>query len=126
LPLIFSSFHATYGATEEEARRLVREKNEAIDFERGRAQVAAMLGGGVDLSEVALDATLPESLLPEVSSVNRCRGRVEIVSGYAREGYTPRELIIAAQDTGHWTVGAPRSSSPTRSRSGSGPASWTC
>ncbi|HET6257512.1 MAG TPA: LLM class flavin-dependent oxidoreductase [Pseudonocardia sp.] len=37
LPLIFSSFHATYGATEEEARRLVREKNEALDFDLGRA-----------------------------------------------------------------------------------------
>jgi FMN-dependent oxidoreductase (nitrilotriacetate monooxygenase family) len=104
LPLIFSSFHATYGATEEEARRLVREKNEALDVERGRAQVADMLGGGVDLSEVALDATLPESLLPDVSSVNRRRGRVEIFSGYARKGYTLRELIIAAQDTGHWAV----------------------
>lgn len=104
LPLIFSSFHATYGATEEEARRLVRERHEAIDFERGRAQVADMLGGGVDLSEPPLDAPLPESLLPDVTTVNRRRGRVDIFTGYARQGYTLRELIIAAQDTGHWAV----------------------
>jgi alkanesulfonate monooxygenase SsuD/methylene tetrahydromethanopterin reductase-like flavin-dependent oxidoreductase (luciferase family) len=41
LPLIFSSFHATFGATEKEARRLVRERQDAIDFEAGRALVAA-------------------------------------------------------------------------------------
>ncbi|MDQ1033812.1 FMN-dependent oxidoreductase (nitrilotriacetate monooxygenase family) [Streptomyces sp. V3I8] len=104
LPLIFSSLHATYGATEEEAQRLVRERREAIDFERGRAQVADMLGGGVDLSEIPLDSKLPESLLPDVTSVNRRRGRVEIFAGYARQGYTLRELVIAAQDTGHWAA----------------------
>ncbi|MFC1408844.1 NtaA/DmoA family FMN-dependent monooxygenase [Streptacidiphilus sp. N1-12] len=104
LPLIFSSFHATYGATEEEARRLVREKAEAIDFEAGRALVADMLGGGVDLSEAALDRPLPESLLPDIRSVNRRRGRVDIFTGYARSGYTLRELVVAAQDTGHWAA----------------------
>ena len=104
LPLIFSSFHATYGATEEEARRLVREKQEAIDFEHGRTQVANMLGGNVDLSEAKLDEKLPETLLPQLDSVHRRRGRVEIFSEYVRQGYTLRELIIAAQDTGHWTA----------------------
>jgi alkanesulfonate monooxygenase SsuD/methylene tetrahydromethanopterin reductase-like flavin-dependent oxidoreductase (luciferase family) len=63
-----------------------------------------MLGGGVDLSELPLDQPLPDSLLPELSSVNRRRGRVEIFSGYARRGYTLRELVVAAQDTGHWAV----------------------
>jgi FMN-dependent oxidoreductase (nitrilotriacetate monooxygenase family) len=104
LPLIFSSFHATFGATEEEAKRLVRERQEAIDFEAGRAAVADMLGGEVDLSEAKLDEPLPDSLLPDPTSVNRRRGRVEIFNGYARSGATLRELIIAAQDTGHWNV----------------------
>lgn len=104
LPLIFSSFHATYGATEEEAQRLVAERRAAIDFDLGRAQLADMLGGGVDLSEARLDARLPESLLPDLSSVNRRRGRVEIFSDHIRNGFTLRELIIAAQDTGHWTI----------------------
>ena len=104
LPLIFSSFHATYGATEEEARRIVRERRESIDFERGRTQVADMFGGSVDLSDLPLDATLPESVLPDLASVNGRRGRVEIFSRYARQGYTLRELVIAAQDTGHWAA----------------------
>ena len=106
-PLIFSSCHATSGATEEEALRIVRERHESLDFERGRTQVADMLGGGdilSALSELPLDATLPETLLPDVASVNGRRGRVEIFSRYARQGYTLRELVIAAQDTGHWAA----------------------
>ena len=102
LPLIFSSFHATYGATEQEARRLVRERVEGIDFDRGRVWLADMLGGGVDLSDVPLDKPLPESVLPDITSINRRRGRVDIFARYVRDGYTLRELIIAAQDTGHW------------------------
>jgi FMN-dependent oxidoreductase (nitrilotriacetate monooxygenase family) len=104
LPWIFSSLHATFGATEQEARRQVSERAESLDFERGRAQVEDMLGGDVDLSEVKLDETIPESLLPDVRSVNGRRGRVEIFSRYASQGYTLRQLIIAAQDTGHWSV----------------------
>jgi FMN-dependent oxidoreductase (nitrilotriacetate monooxygenase family) len=104
LPLIFSSFHATFGATEAEARRLVRERQEAIDFEAGRALVADMLGGGVDLSEAKLDERLPESAVPDVGAINRRRGRAEIFSRLIREGRTLRELIVAAQDTGHWSV----------------------
>jgi FMN-dependent oxidoreductase (nitrilotriacetate monooxygenase family) len=104
LPWIFSSLHATFGATEQEARRIVSERAEAIDAERGRAQVADMLGGGIDLSEVQLDATLPESLLPDVATIRGRRGRVDIFSRYARQGYTLRQLIVAAQDTGHWSI----------------------
>ncbi|MEV4345792.1 NtaA/DmoA family FMN-dependent monooxygenase [Actinoplanes sp. NPDC049596] len=104
LPLIFSSFHATYGATEAEAQRLVRERLEAIDYEAGRSLVADMLGGGVDLSEAKLDEPLPASLLPEISDIRRRRGRAEIFSKLIREGRTLRELIQAAQDTGHWSV----------------------
>lgn len=101
LPLIFSSLHATYGATEEEALRLKREKVESLDLEAGRQRLESMLGD-IDLSEVKLDEAIPESLLPEVSDIARRRGRVEIFAGWARQGRTLRELIIAAQDTGHW------------------------
>ncbi|OLM31822.1 Nitrilotriacetate monooxygenase component A [Pseudonocardia sp. Ae717_Ps2] len=106
LPLIFSSFHATYGATEEEALRTVRDRREAIDFDRGRAQVADMLGGiePTALAELPLDVPIPESLLPDIRSVHRRRGRVDIFARYVREGYTLRELVIAAQDTGHWAA----------------------
>ncbi|BBH63840.1 monooxygenase [Actinoplanes sp. OR16] len=104
LPLIFSSFHATFGATEAEAQRLVRERRESIDWTAGRALLADMLGGGIDLSEAKLDEPLPESLIPSLDSINRRRGRAEIFSRLIREGRTLRELIQAAQDTGHWSV----------------------
>jgi FMN-dependent oxidoreductase (nitrilotriacetate monooxygenase family) len=104
LPWIFSSLHATYGATEEEARRKVAERTGSIDFERGRAQVEDMFGGVVDLSSVKLDETIPPDLIPDQKTVNGRRGRVDIFSRYAAAGYTLRELILAAQDTGHWSV----------------------
>ncbi len=44
LPLIMSSLHATYGATEAEAYRAVRERAEATDFEAGRLRLTEMLG----------------------------------------------------------------------------------
>ena len=104
VPLIFSSFHATYGATEQEARRLVRERVEGIDFDRGRVWLGEMLGGGVDLSDAPLDRPLPESIVPDLASINRRRGRVDIFARHIRDGFTLRELIIAAQDTGHWAA----------------------
>ncbi|WP_433684940.1 NtaA/DmoA family FMN-dependent monooxygenase [Nocardia sp. CA-119907] len=104
LPLIMSSLHATYGATEEQARQLVREAAEATDFDAGRIRLADMLGGGVDLSELPLDQPIPQTLLPELNSVNRRRGRVEIFTKLAASGRTLRELIIASKDTGHWAA----------------------
>ena len=104
LPLIFSSFHATFGATEAEVQATLRDKHDAIDYERDRALVSNMLGGDVDLSEAKLDQPLPESLIPDVATINRRRGRVEVFGEYIRRGLTLRELIVAAQDTGHWAV----------------------
>jgi hypothetical protein len=85
------------------ARRL-KEKHERIDYEQGRLKLADMLGGDLDLSGLPLDRPLPDTLLPEVTSINRRRGRVEIFRRYARQGLTLRELIIQAQETGHWSV----------------------
>ncbi|WP_433207798.1 NtaA/DmoA family FMN-dependent monooxygenase [Nocardia sp. CA-107356] len=104
LPLIMSSLHATYGATEEQARQLVREEAEATDFDTGRIRLADMFGGGIDLSELPLDQPIPQTLLPELNSVNRRRGRVEIFTRLAASGRTLRELIIASKDTGHWAA----------------------
>ncbi|MEU8894746.1 NtaA/DmoA family FMN-dependent monooxygenase [Nocardia sp. NPDC048505] len=104
LPLIMSSFHATYGSSEAEVAQLVREQHEATDFDAGRLALADMLGGDVDLSDLPLDKPIPEHLLPDLSTVRRRRGRVEIFSGFARQGKTLRELIIAAKDTGHWAA----------------------
>ncbi|MEU4312360.1 NtaA/DmoA family FMN-dependent monooxygenase [Nocardia sp. NPDC024068] len=103
LPYIFSSFHATYGASEAEVARLVRDEEESFDLEAGRGVLEDMLGGGVDLSELPLDRPLPEALLPEPGSVHRRRGRVEIFRRLA-SGRTLRELILEARHTGHWSA----------------------
>ncbi|MGW4333494.1 NtaA/DmoA family FMN-dependent monooxygenase [Rhodococcus koreensis] len=104
LPLIMSSFHATYGASEDEVRRLVREQEEATDLDAGRIRLEDMFGGDIDLSGLPLDKPIPADVLPDVGSVNRRRGRVEIFSRLAASGRTLRELIIASKDTGHWAV----------------------
>ncbi|GAA4394559.1 NtaA/DmoA family FMN-dependent monooxygenase [Tsukamurella soli] len=104
LPRIFSSLHATYGSTEAEARRIVRERAEALDLDAGRRRLEDMLGGGIDLSERPLDSPLPVELIPDAAAVNRRQGRVEIFGRLAASGKTLRELIVAAQDTGHWAV----------------------
>lgn len=104
LPYIFSSLHATYGATAAEAARLVREQEETFDLEAGRRLLADMLGGGIDLSGLPLDRPLPESLLPDPGSVHRRRGRVEIFARLAASGRTLRELILESRHTGHWSA----------------------
>ena len=90
------------GETDADVARRVRERNERIDYDLGRLQLADMLGGGIDLSDLPLDRALPQSLLPDVDGVNRRRGRVEIFRRYALQGLTLRELIIQARETGHW------------------------
>ncbi|NTF46405.1 NtaA/DmoA family FMN-dependent monooxygenase [Rhizobium rhizogenes] len=104
LPFIMNSFHSVIGESDADVARRLKEKQERIDYEQGRLKLADMLGGSLDLSELPLDKPLPETLLPEVTSINRRRGRVEIFRRYAREGLTLRELIIQAQETGHWSV----------------------
>ncbi|CAG9251898.1 LLM class flavin-dependent oxidoreductase [Paraburkholderia unamae] len=102
LPLVMNSFHSVIGESDADVVRRLREKHERIDYEQGRLKLADMLGGEIDLRELPLDAPLPERLLPTVAHVNRRRGRVAIFIGYARQGFTLRELIIRAQETGHW------------------------
>ena len=104
LPLVMNSFHSVIGESEADVARRLREKHEKIDYQKGRLKLADMLGGDIDLSDLPLDQALPQSLLPEIDSVNRRRGRVEIFLRYAQQGLSLRELIIQAQETGHWSV----------------------
>ncbi|WP_027668087.1 NtaA/DmoA family FMN-dependent monooxygenase [Rhizobium leguminosarum] len=104
VPFIMNSFHSVIGESDADVARRLKEKHERIDYEQGRLKLADMLGGDLDLSDLPLDRPLPETLLPEVTSINRRRGRVEIFRRYARQGLTLRELIIQAQETGHWSV----------------------
>lgn len=101
LPFIFSSFHATIGSSEAEAQRLRQEQRDAINLATGRAVLEDMLGG-VDLSDLNLDAPVPAERVPALEVVGRRRGRVEIFGRLISQGLPLRELIIRAQDTGHW------------------------
>lgn len=108
LPLVMNSFHSVIGENDADVARRLREKHERIDYEQGRLKLADMLGGEVDLRDLSLDKPLPASLLPDVALVNRRRGRAEIFRRFAQQGLTLRELIIQAQETGHWfTAGTP-------------------
>ncbi|MGW6778911.1 NtaA/DmoA family FMN-dependent monooxygenase [Brucella pseudogrignonensis] len=104
LPFIMNSLHSLIGSSEADVARRLKDKHEAIDYDQGRVKLADMLGGHIDLSDLPLDKSLPENLLPEVTSINRRRGRVEVFRRYAREGLTLRQLIIEAQETGHWSI----------------------
>lgn len=104
LPFIMNSLHSLIGSSEADVVRRLKDKHEAIDYDQGRIKLADMLGGHIDLRDLPLDKSLPESLLPEVTSINRRRGRVEVFRRYAREGLTLRQLIIEAQETGHWSL----------------------
>ncbi|MDO1582635.1 hypothetical protein [Rhizobium oryzicola] len=96
LSFIMNSFHSVIGESDADVARRLKEKHERIDYEQGRLKLADMLGGEIDLSDLPLDKPLPETLLPEVSSVNRRRGRVDVFRRYAQQGLTLRELIIHA------------------------------
>ena len=108
LPLVMNSFHSVIGENDADVARRLREKHERIDYQQGRLKLADMLGGEVDLRDVPLDQPLPAARLPDVAQVNRRRGRAEIFRRFALQGLTLRELIIQAQETGHWfTAGTP-------------------
>ncbi|MEX3917652.1 NtaA/DmoA family FMN-dependent monooxygenase [Paraburkholderia sp. BR10872] len=104
LPFVMNSFHSVIGESDADVARRLRDKHERIDYEQGRLKLADMLGGGIDLRDLPLDEPLPESLLPTIDSVHRRRGRVAIFLAYARQRLSLRELIIRAQETGHWFV----------------------
>ncbi|MFK0205648.1 NtaA/DmoA family FMN-dependent monooxygenase [Agrobacterium sp. NPDC090283] len=104
LPFIMNSFHSVIGESDADVARRLKEKHERIDYEQGRLKLADMLGGDIDLSGLPLDQPLPDTLLPDVTSINRRRGRVEVFRRYAKQGLSLRELIIQAQETGHWSV----------------------
>lgn len=104
LPLIMNSFHAIIGESDADVARRLRAKHEATDYDQGRIKLADMLGGDLDLSDLPLDRPLPENLIPDLAAARRRRGRIEIFARYIRQGLTLRELILQAQETGHWSV----------------------
>ena len=110
LPLIMNSFHAIIGDSDADVARRLREKHERIDYQQGRLRLADMLGGEIELNTLPLDQPLPSFLIPDLAQVNRRQGRASIFREFALQGLTLRELIIKAEETGHWFVaGTPES-----------------
>jgi FMN-dependent oxidoreductase (nitrilotriacetate monooxygenase family) len=103
-PLIMNSFHAIIGESDADVARRLRDKHERINYQQGRLRVADMLGGEVDLNDVALDQPLPAALIPPLEQVHRRQGRAAIFRQYALQGLTLGELIVKAEETGHWFV----------------------
>lgn len=109
-PLLMNSFHSLIGESPADVARRLQDKHDRIDYQLGRLKLADMLGGDIDLSDLPLDNPLPVQRLPQVDNINRRRGRVEIFRNFALQGLTLRELIIRAQETGHWfAAGTPES-----------------
>lgn len=104
LPLFMNSFHAIIGESEADVARRLQDKYDSINYEQGRLRLADMLGGEVDLRALPLDQPLPASHIPELNQIHRRQGRAAIFRRFAREGLTLRELIIKAEETGHWFV----------------------
>jgi FMN-dependent oxidoreductase (nitrilotriacetate monooxygenase family) len=104
LPRIMNSLHSVIGDSPADVARRLEEKHARIDYAQGRLKLADMLGGNIDLADLPLDKPLPARLLPDINDVRRRRGRAEIFRGYAEQGLSLRELIIRAQETGHWFV----------------------
>lgn len=110
LPLIMNSFHSIIGDSDADVARRLREKHERIDYQQGRMRLADMLGGEIELNTLPLDQPLPSFLIPDLAQVNRRQGRASIFREFALQGLTLRELIIKAEETGHWFVaGTPES-----------------
>jgi FMN-dependent oxidoreductase (nitrilotriacetate monooxygenase family) len=110
LPLIMNSFHSIIGDSDADVARRLSEKHERIDYQQGRLRLADMLGGEIELNTLPLDQPLPSFLIPDLAQVNRRQGRASIFREFALQGLTLRELIIKAEETGHWFVaGTPES-----------------
>ncbi len=109
LPFIMNSLHSLLGETEADVARRLREKHERFDFTQGRVKLADMLGVEVErLADLPLDQPLKAHALPQVEGAPRRRGRIELFRRLALQGLTLRELILAANETGHWhVVGTP-------------------
>jgi FMN-dependent oxidoreductase (nitrilotriacetate monooxygenase family) len=97
------------GATEAEARAMVSELGGLMDIDMGRIQLQQQLGG-VDLSELELDAPIPAEVLPDAAQVQGRQSRYGLFKQLATaDKLTLRQLIeLEVAATGHWlTVGTP-------------------
>ncbi|MCE0762415.1 NtaA/DmoA family FMN-dependent monooxygenase [Pseudonocardia kujensis] len=107
--LILPGVSPIVAPTETEARALAKELRELINVEIGLERLQKQLGG-VDLSGLDLDGTIPPEILPPVETVQGRQSRYGVFKELAvTEGYSIRRLIeMEVSSSGHWVpVGAP-------------------
>lgn len=88
------------GASEAEAQAKHRQLQDLVQPEVGRELLSGLLGG-VDLTDLSLDAPLPRDL----PLSNASRSRQELIQKLADEGLSLRQLYLRlAGARGHWTL----------------------
>ncbi|WP_281689745.1 LLM class flavin-dependent oxidoreductase [Pseudonocardia thermophila] len=95
--------------TEAEAQALATELRELINVEVGLERLQKQLGG-VDLSGLDLDGTIPPELLPPIETVQGRQSRYGVFKELAvTEKYSIRRLIeMEVSSSGHWVpIGSP-------------------
>lgn len=91
------------GRTEKQAKELHRELVDLIDIETGLARLARQLGG-VDLSDLDIDDTIPVERLPDIATIQGRQSRYGVFKQLAvEERFTIRQLIeTEVSSSGHW------------------------
>ncbi|MDR6358139.1 alkanesulfonate monooxygenase SsuD/methylene tetrahydromethanopterin reductase-like flavin-dependent oxidoreductase (luciferase family) [Pseudomonas psychrotolerans] len=88
------------GASEAEAQAKHHQLQDLVQPEVGRELLSGLLGG-VDLTDLSLDAPLPRDL----PLSNASRSRQELIQKLADEGLSLRQLYLRlAGARGHWTL----------------------
>lgn len=91
-------------SSDAEARRIWEESHELLDLDAARAGLTGQFGG-VDLSDLPLDARLPVDKLPDEDQVQGRRSRYGVLLRLVRSGElrTVRDLVLHhASAAGHW------------------------
>jgi FMN-dependent oxidoreductase (nitrilotriacetate monooxygenase family) len=93
------------GSTEAEVVAIKRELSELMNLQIGLEQLSQQLGG-LDLSDLDVDAPIPAEILPPVETVQGRQSRYAVFRQLALEDkLTVRELVgLEVGSTGHWSI----------------------
>lgn len=103
--LITPGFHPVVAGTEHEARDIFHSENTEVDFDEARKKLE-FLFGGMDYSDLELDAPIPPERLPDTATLKRRQSRPELFKQMAlEENKTLRDILRAVYyGTAHYTT----------------------
>lgn len=103
--LITPGYHPVLGRTEQEARDIFHSATADVNYEEARKKLE-FLFGGVDYSDLDLDAPIPPERLPDTSTLKRRQSRPELFKQIAlEENKTFRDVLSAVYyGTAHYTT----------------------